>query len=1180
MRKITFITLLLTLSLTIKAQIKINELQNDAGSNDSKSGEWIELYNTSNSPIDISCYRLTNGGNTRITIPYGTIIPSNGYLLIGRSSKMSCSECDFENIFQNRLSTKVIGVNGLYKGVTSPYDKTIFLDLDSCTCSQSSLAGVWNNANLGDRVVLFDNTLAVIDAWQVGGGNNYGTGLLTVTAPSAGLSCSSTTLNVPAVGDAIYTTIESRDIVGCNSSYALAVDGVSGTLIQSGNGNGSNGPLGDDYPTPGISNSLSLSPRYKFYKDGKEITSLTSNITVCNANPIDLKYEINNFQNVEPLTLSPKGKVGSFYRVDNGTPTAWTHTNVNSSGMTELSTTITPLLGTHTYEFYWADEIRTCGTICPGTSSYSLVNNASTSTYECYTRRTLNITYSIPTTAATLSCTSASSGMNKVSLTPASSTPVSYTLSSSGGYSQTNTTGIFQVLDSDAGTFTLTVTNASGCTPATVVTTVTPCKAPPLCPILTLNTLTSTASGNKCPGEQVSLCVNTPVDANLPNGGTVEWYKGTSSTFDPYTSPSSDLVCSKTIAVGTPTCPADGSGLYINELGIRPATGDGAGGGEFIELFNPGPCAKDISCYIVVHSSTTGGGAASGWTVRLPNNLTIPACSYFLIGGVGGSSGLVSGTGFPTGGSTTAYNGGGTAEVDVSTLTSRTWIRASLRPTNLNNPSGQISIHDASGTLVQSLSYNNGNNASTYPAGIKSCDGTTTSTLSNPGNSTTNVVFNSSTDRGISRTSSGTYVATTSLTPDQPNSSQQTCTTAPVTVPCCTYTLPATLCNVGTTYFKAIVKPLASSCAKANSTTAALNYTVTCVDAVLSGNGFVCDGGTNPTLTLTGLPIGSSFVLKVNGTNTNFTTTSASPYTFSVSTPGTYELVSATPSSGCLGTVSGAIEITSRNPELNTVYTGCITTEKPTYQFYSTENSLGAIFTYSVLSVDAGTIPSPNTNNSGLFTFDSATNVATVLLSIDYGSGVVCNKTTVFPGIACETSGPLPVELVYFKASKQGNDAYLKWITLSELNNDYFVVEHSVDAINFVEIGRVDGNGTSNTRHDYTYKHTTPPSGVNYYRLKQIDYDGKFKYSNIEFINFEMDNQLKVFPNPTNALIFVSSIPEGSANINIYDMSGKLMYNKSFDYVYDEDFTIDISKFSKGEYILLVNDKYFKLIKQ
>ncbi len=1180
MRKILLITLLISLNNIILSQIKINELQNDAGSNDSKSGEWIELYNTSNSIVDLSCYRLTNGGNTRITIPYGTLLPANGFLLVGRTTKMSCTECDFENLFQYKFATKVAGVNGLYQGVSSPYDKTIYLDLDSCNCSQSSLAGVWNNANLGDRVVLYDNSLNIVDAWQVGGGNNYGSGILTVTAPSAGLSCASATLNVPAVGDMAYTTIENRDIVGCNSSYALAVDGVSGTIIQAGNGNGSNGPLADDYPTPGRTNSISSSPRYKFFKDGVEITSVSSNITVCNENPIDLKYEVYNFQNVEPLTLSPKGKVGSFYRIDNGTPTAWTHTNVNSSGMTELVTSVIPLLGTHTYEFYWADETRTCGIICPGTGSYTLVNDATTSTYECYSRRVLNITYSIPATAATLTCTSASSGMNQVTLTPPTATPVSYTLTSSGGYSQTNTTGIFQVLDSDIGTFTLTVTNASGCSPATVVTTVTPCKAPPLCPVLTLNTGASTASGSKCPGDIVTLCVNTPTNANLPNGGTVEWYKGTSASFDPYISPASDLICSKTIAVGAPNCPADGSGLFINELGIRPTSGDGAGGGEFIELFNPGPCDKDISCYILVHSATTSGGAASGWTVRLPNNLTIPACSYFLIGGVGGASGLGSGTGFPTGGATTPYSGGGTAEVDISTMTLRTWIRASLRPTNLNNTAGQVSILDAAGTLVHSISYNNGNNASTYPAGIKSCDVSSTSTIANPGNAATNVTFNSATDRGIYRTSAGTYVASTTLTPDQPNTSQQTCITPPVTVPCCTYTIPSSLCNAGATFFKAIVKPIPTSCSKANATTSALNYTVSCANATLTGSGFTCNGGTNPTLTVTGLPNGSTFVLKVNGVNTSFTTSTASPYSFTVSTPGTYEFVSSVPSSGCVGSVSGAIEITSRNPEINAVYTGCVATEKPSYQFYATENSVGTTFTYTVQSIDAGTMPSPSSNSTGLFTFDSATTSAQILLTVDYGGGISCNRTTTFSSLACAASGPLPVELVYFKATKYGANASLKWITLSELNNNYFEVEHSTDAVNFTTIGSVEGNGTTNARHDYSFLHTSPPSGINYYRLKQVDYDGQYKYSNIEFLNFDIDNQLKVFPNPTSARVFVSSIPQGTANINIYDISGKLMYNKFFDYVNDEDLTIDLSNFSKGEYILMINDKNFKLIKQ
>lgn len=93
---------------------------------------------------------------------------------------------------------------------------------------------------------------------------------------------------------------------------------------------------------------------------------------------------------------------------------------------------------------------------------------------------------------------------------------------------------------------------------------------------------------------------------------------------------------------------------------------------------------------------------------------------------------------------------------------------------------------------------------------------------------------------------------------------------------------------------------------------------------------------------------------------------------------------------------------------------------------------------------------------------------------------------------------PLPVELVKFEGYNENHKNILKWHTVSEINNDHFVVERSVDGINFERIGTMDGMGNSTELISYKYNDLYYIDGTtNYYRLKQVDYDGKFEYSDV-----------------------------------------------------------------------------------
>ena len=111
----------------------------------------------------------------------------------------------------------------------------------------------------------------------------------------------------------------------------------------------------------------------------------------------------------------------------------------------------------------------------------------------------------------------------------------------------------------------------------------------------------------------------------------------------------------------------------------------------------------------------------------------------------------------------------------------------------------------------------------------------------------------------------------------------------------------------------------------------------------------------------------------------------------------------------------------------------------------------------------------------------------------------------------------LPIELLRFDVMKQENDALLKWITLTESNSHYFDIEHSVDGMNFFPIGKVDAAGNSADELNYQFLHEDPAKGINYYRLKMVDLDGSYEYSEVRAVRFDGNNgEIKVYPNPIN----------------------------------------------------------------
>lgn len=142
---------------------------------------------------------------------------------------------------------------------------------------------------------------------------------------------------------------------------------------------------------------------------------------------------------------------------------------------------------------------------------------------------------------------------------------------------------------------------------------------------------------------------------------------------------------------------------------------------------------------------------------------------------------------------------------------------------------------------------------------------------------------------------------------------------------------------------------------------------------------------------------------------------------------------------------------------------------------------------------------------------------------------------------------PLPIELLSFTGEKSSKGNLLNWITESETRNSHFTLEKSRDGLEFREIGQVAGAGNSTIRHEYDFTDFEVQSGLNYYRLKQTDYDGKFSYSSIIVIkNLSDEEVLTVYPNPSKGDFLISFHDFSGENVQIelFNAVGQLVYSK------------------------------------
>lgn len=169
----------------------------------------------------------------------------------------------------------------------------------------------------------------------------------------------------------------------------------------------------------------------------------------------------------------------------------------------------------------------------------------------------------------------------------------------------------------------------------------------------------------------------------------------------------------------------------------------------------------------------------------------------------------------------------------------------------------------------------------------------------------------------------------------------------------------------------------------------------------------------------------------------------------------------------------------------------------------------------------------------------------------------------------------LPVELLYFTGEAQEEDVLLQWETATEINNSHFEVEHSTNGFDFNEIEKVEGMGTTTEQQYYNFLHESPIIGKNYYRLRQVDFDGQFEYTNTIVVSFNEEDvvnniQLAVFPNPTINILNIKTESLDIENIRIVNVLGQVVFEQQ-NLNNNDLHQINVAQLPSGTYHLQIN---------
>ncbi|KAA3437724.1 T9SS type A sorting domain-containing protein [Rufibacter hautae] len=185
------------------------------------------------------------------------------------------------------------------------------------------------------------------------------------------------------------------------------------------------------------------------------------------------------------------------------------------------------------------------------------------------------------------------------------------------------------------------------------------------------------------------------------------------------------------------------------------------------------------------------------------------------------------------------------------------------------------------------------------------------------------------------------------------------------------------------------------------------------------------------------------------------------------------------------------------------------------------------------------------------------------------------NFMTQFGQLAIATmESVLPVSWLYVKAERKNQEVQLQWATATEINNDHFEVEFSQDGKTFTQAGIVKGAGNSSVQKDYSFDHQSSAKGTAYYRVKQVDLDGKFEYSKVVAVQGggAALAQITLYPNPSHDFLHLGNVTlDPTALVEILDAQGRQV-NKIKPVMEGATPKIPVQQLPSGNYILRVKN--------
>lgn len=203
---------------------------------------------------------------------------------------------------------------------------------------------------------------------------------------------------------------------------------------------------------------------------------------------------------------------------------------------------------------------------------------------------------------------------------------------------------------------------------------------------------------------------------------------------------------------------------------------------------------------------------------------------------------------------------------------------------------------------------------------------------------------------------------------------------------------------------------------------------------------------------------------------------------------------------------------------------------------------------------------------------ETVTSIITDLSSYNRTVNNITNAPLVFSTVSQSESSNLPISLYSFKVEANENNALITWVTASELNNDYFTIERSLDGINYEQIFTKKGAGTSHKIETYSEIDKNLANGIYYYRLSQTDFDGSQVY--FDPISFKLStlDKIKIYPNPIKQGESATIIGLNNSNLSIkaFNSNGNLVLNIHSNS--SESVNFNTSTFAKGIQLIKIDD--------